>query len=411
MLMPQLYLFNPGHEMEILCGKSHYTPPYTVQKMSSDLELLPIWYGGAGSFTLVRNQKASQFISSLPKEFRSSLSSPMILNLMMKELYRRKKLGEKPKLPPLTASIWGVSPRSIDAFKELKQAGMSIEIPEWKEEYMLLTRRQNSAVCLELLQKNMPITPSLKIPEFFSDIEELEKYIAENTPPYVLKTPFSSSGRGLYWIEDNKPDSRALSWLNGALKKQGAVSIEPALNRVFDFAVEFYSDGNGDIKYSGLSIFETQPQGQFVGCMLGTQEMLLQRLNEFISPEDYMFLVEQICLVLKEVIGSSYCGYMGVDMFIYKTADGNYAVHPFVELNLRYTMGLVAMQLSQQFIHPESQGMLRTVSYVYNAYREHERMQTEAPLVLEGALIRSGYLSLCPVGPDTRHMAIIDVFG
>ena len=409
--MPQLHLFNPGHEMEILCGKSHYTPPYTVQKMSADLELLPIWYGGAGSYTLVRNQKSSQFLFSLPKEFRSSLSSPMILNLMMKELYRRKKMGEAPNLPPLTANIWGMSPRSIDTFNELKQAGMNIEVPEWKEEYAHLTKRQTSALCLERLQKNMPITPSIEIPEFFSEIEEIGNYVAKNTPPYVIKTPYSSSGRGLYWVEDNKLDSRAISWLNGALKKQGTVGIEPVLDKVLDFAAEFYSDGNGDVKYTGLSIFETQPQGQFVGCLLGTQEQLLKRLSEFISPEDFAFLTEQICLVLKDVVGSSYCGFMGVDMLIYKTADGNYAVHPFVELNLRYTMGLVAMQLSSQFIHPESQGMLSTVSYIYNAFQEHQRMQAESPLVIEGGLIRSGYLSLCPVGPDTRYMAVVNILG
>ena len=408
--MPRLHLFNPGHEMEILCGKSHYTPPYTVQKMSSDLELLPVWYGGAGSYTLVRNLKSSQFISLLPKDFRSSLSSPMILNLMMKELFRRKKMGEKPKLPPLIADIWGISPRSIDIFKELQQAGMEVEIPEWKEEYALLTKRQTSAICLENLQKNIPITPYIKIPEFFSDIEELKRYAAENTPPYVIKTPFSSSGRGLYWLEENTLDNRAISWINGALKKQGDVSIEPVLNKVLDFAAEFYSDGNGEIKYEGLSIFETQLQGQFSGCMLGTQEILLQRLNEFISPEDYLFLVEQISIVLKDVIGSSYCGFMGVDMFIYKTSDGNYAVHPFVELNLRYTMGLVAMQLSNRFIHPESKGMFRVVTYVYNAYKEHQNMQAESPLVIEDGMIRSGYLSLCPVGPDTRYMAVVNVF-
>jgi len=408
--MPNLYLFNPGHEMEILCGKSHYTPPYSVQKMTTDLEMLPVWYGGAGSFTLVRNPKASQFIASLPKAFRPSLSSPMILNLMMKELYRRKKLGEKPKLPPLNASIWGVSPRSIDAYKELKQAGMNIEIPEWKDDYIQLTNRQTSAVCLERLQTLFPLTPSIQIPVFLSELKEVEEYIANHTPPFVIKTPFSSSGRGLYWIDDNKIDARALSWLNGTFKKQGMVSIEPALNRVFDFAAEFYSDGNGKIQYEGLSIFETQPQGQFVGCMLGTQEMLLQQLNEYISPDDFLFLVQQIGLVLKEQLGNAYCGYMGVDMFIYKTDDGNYAVHPFVELNLRYTIGLAAMQLSRQFIHPKSQGMLRTVAYMYNALQEHQRMQAEAPLVLEDGLIRSGYQTLCPVGQDTRYMAIINVF-
>ena len=407
--MPQLYLFNPGHEMEILCGKSHYTPPYTVQKMSTDLELLPIWYGGAGSYTLVRDFKASHFISSLPKEFRPSLSSPMILTLMMKELYKRKIKGEKPKLLPVTANIWGISPRSIDTFKELLNAGMDITIPEWKEEYILLTKRQTSAMCLESLQKKIPVTPYVKIPEFFTDICSIENFVANNAPPFVIKTPFSSSGRGLHWIEGNKLESRDISWINGGLKKQGAVSIEPALNKVLDFAVEFYSDGNGDVKYVGLSLFETQSQGQFVGSLLGSQEKLYQRLNEFISPDDYMFLVEHICDILKEVVGNSYCGFMGVDMFIYKTEDGNYAVHPFVELNLRYTMGLVAKQISEQFIHPESHGMLRTISYVYNAFREHQRMQSESPLVIEQGLIRSGYMSLCPVGPDTRYMAVINI--
>ena len=409
--MQQLYLFNPGHEMEILCGKSHYTPPYSVQKMSTDLEMFPVWYGGAGSFTLVRNPKASQFIASLPKTLRSSLSSPMILNLMMKELFRRKKLGEKPKLPPLNANIWGISPRSIDAFKELKQAGMSIEIPAWKEEYVELTNRRTSTKCLEKLQNTIPITPQIKLPEFYSDLKKLEDYIVKNTPPYLIKTPFSSSGRGLYWVDENKLDTRGISWVSSALKKQGLLSIEPALNRIFDFAAEFYSDGKGNVQHLGLSIFETHSQGQFVGCMLGTQDMLLQRLNEYISPEDYLFLVEQIGHVLCEVIGHTYCGYLGVDLFIYHTEDGDYAVHPFVELNLRYTIGLAAMQISRQFIHPMSQGMLRTVTYVYNAFGEHQRMRADSPLVLEDNLIRSGYLSLCPVGPDTRYLAIIDVFG
>jgi hypothetical protein len=408
--MSQLHLFNPGNEMEILCSKSYYTPPYTVQKMGADLELLPIWYGGAGNFTLVRNPISTQFVASLPKEFRPYLSSPMILNLMMKELFKRKKVGEKPKLPPLSSSFWGISPRSIATFNELKQAGMDLEVPEWKEEYTTLTGRQTAAGCLKRLQEIFPITPAVKIPEFFSDIDKLKEYISESKPPLLIKTPFSSSGRGLYWLSENQLDHRAVSWINGALKKQGAISIEPVLDKNLDFAVEFYSDGQGNVKYAGLSIFETQAQGQFVGCMLGAQELLLQCLNEFISPEDYMYLVEQVRLVLQETLGSSYTGFMGVDMMIYKTDEGNYAIHPFVELNLRYTIGLVALQFSRQFIHPGSQGLLRIVYYIYDALKEHQRMQNASPLSVENGRIRSGYLSLCPVGSDTHYMATVDIF-
>jgi hypothetical protein len=378
--------------------------------MAVDLELLPVWYAGPGSFTLVRNVRSSYFLSALPKEFHPHISSPMILSLMMKELYRRKKFGEKPNLPPITASSWGVSPRSIAMFNELKQAGMTIEIPEWKDEYVKLTRRQTAAECLKRLQDNVPITPVIKIPEFFSDIDSLKKFAADNKPPFVVKTPFSSSGRGLYWLNDRELDSRAVSWINGALKKQGTVSIEPALDKILDFAIEFYSDGQGEVKYAGLSVFETQAQGQFIGCMLGTQDLLLQRLNEFISPEDYSFLVEQVRLVLQEAAGKSYTGFMGVDMMIYKTEDGDYAVHPFVELNLRYTMGLVAMQFCRKFLHPRSQGLLRIIYYVSDAHKEHQRMAEASPLIVEHGKIRSGYMSLCPVGPDTHYMATVDVF-
>jgi hypothetical protein len=407
--MPELHLFNPGHEMEILYSKSHYTLPCTVQRMTSDLELLPIWYAGPGTFTLVRNNRASQFIASLPKEFKQNFSSPMILNPMMKELYKRKKLGMKSNLPPIEAVGWGLSPRCISIFNELKQAGLDIAIPEWNEELTALTKRQTGAIALEKLQEIFPVTPKIAIPQFFSDIESVEEYVKKNTPPYVIKTPLSSSGRGLYWLYENELDKRATGWINGALKKQEAVSIEPALTKVLDFAAEFYADGTGEIEYAGLSIFETQ-RGQFIGCMLGSQDILMNQLSEYISREDFMLLVEHVRLVLKGICGATYKGYMGVDMMIYKTSDGHYGIHPFVELNLRYTIGVAAMQISRQFIHPASKGMLRIVYYVYDAYKEHKRMFESSPIVIEKDKISSGYLSLCPVNRDTHYLAIVDVF-
>jgi hypothetical protein len=377
--------------------------------MSAELEMLPVWYAGAGTFTLVRNHRATQFIASLPKEFRPDLSSPMILNLMMKDLYRRKKAGIKPNLPHLQAVCWGISPRSISVFHELQQSGMEIDIPEWKDELADLTKRQTSAEAMKKLLEIFPINPAPEVPQFFSDIESIEGYLKEHQPPYVLKTPFSSSGRGLFWLNENTLDTRATSWINGALKKQLAVGIEPALDKVFDFATEFYADGSGEISYAGASVFETQ-QGQFVGCMIGSQDSLMKRINEYISTEDYFFLVEQVRIVLKEIIGTKYKGFMGVDMMIYNTPDGNYAVHPFVELNLRYTIGLAAMQFSRLFVHPASQGMLRIVYYVYDAYKEHQKMMEASPVMIENGRIRSGYYSLCPINKDTHYMAIIDVF-
>ena len=48
--------------------------------------------------------------------------------------------------------------------------------------------------------------------------------------------------------------------------------------------------------------------------------------------------------VLRGYIGGRYTGVMGVDMMLVRTADG-WALHPCVELNLRRTMGMVALGL------------------------------------------------------------------
>ena len=407
--MAHLFLFNPGHEMEMLCGASHYTPPYTVQCMVNDLEMLPIWYGGGGNFVLVHNIKASDFMSSLPSEFRRSFSSPMILSLMMKDLFKRKKTGEKPRLPQLKGVAWGVSQRSSSTFMELKEAGLDLSVTEWKSEYINLTSRQTSAQCLKKLQERFQITPAVAVPRFFEDIESIKRFVSSDTIPYIIKTPFSSSGRGLYWLDDNNIDKRAEAWIGSALRKQDMVSVEPALDNVFDFASEFYSDGKGEVKYVGLSIFKTHSKGRFDGCMLGSQTRLQSLLNEYILQDDYNVLVEQIRTILQEEISHSYEGYMGVDMFIYNTKEGKYAVHPFVELNLRYTMGLAAMQISRQFIHPDAQGIFKIKYHVYDAIKEHIRMTNECPLVIEEGKIRSGYMSLCPVEATTHYMATIEI--
>ena len=72
--------------------------------------------------------------------------------------------------------------------------------------------------------------------------------------PFVLKTPYSSSGRGLLWVEKRKPDTKTKNWIEGAFNKQGMISIESGLDKVQDFAMEFYSDGQGTVRYEGFSI-------------------------------------------------------------------------------------------------------------------------------------------------------------
>lgn len=60
-------------------------------------------------------------------------------------------------------------------------------------------------------------------------VREVEKYLILQNAPFILKTPYSSSGRGLLWLPERKLTTKDRTWIEGALNKQGCVSIECAL--------------------------------------------------------------------------------------------------------------------------------------------------------------------------------------
>ena len=83
-----------------------------------------------------------------------------------------------------------------------------------------------------------------------------------------MKTPFSSSGRGLYWLTTRKLLAKDKLWIEGAIKKQGKISIESGLNRFQDLAMEFYSDGEGHLQFEAYSFFGTSSRGAYRGNAL-----------------------------------------------------------------------------------------------------------------------------------------------
>lgn len=388
-----LHLFNPGHETAIASGVRNYTPDAVVQKMMSDLSLLPLWYGNEGDYVLTSEvETARRFIESLPPDLQPSLHP-----VSDKEICRLTV--------SLDASPWGLSPHSLHLFEKLQKRGAPLSIPAWKEIYRTLTHRRAAAYGLRETLRRLPGPPSISIPCFYETGAAVKTHIETHSPPFLLKTPFSCSGQGVYPIMDITADTKAMQWIEGALRRQGAVSIEPMLEKVCDFAMEFYADGAKGITYEGLSVFQTQTKGAFSGGRLGRPNILQEYLTTYIPAETLTAVREAVTLTLKEILGNVYRGYLGVDMLIFRHNEG-YAVHPFIEMNLRYTMGLVACELSRRLIHPASQGRFM-ISYEKKgaALRTDGLLRQQYPLQLSDGRIRSGYFSLCPVTAETSYRA------
>lgn len=399
--MIQIHYFNPGHETAVLHGQENYTPTASVQRMMRELTLLPAWYAASDDYVLAEEIVAPRFFSHQPKEFRPF---PSIIS--------RKDLGRKmTALPEMNAAPWGISPHSLGVFNNicLKNAHFKLHVPTWKEEFFRLTGRKTAAECLEKMQELLPDLSIPFPPKFCTRLRDVEKYQMLCNAPFVLKTPYSSSGRGLHWLEKRTLTEKDKAWINGAISKQNTVSIECGLNKELDFAVEFYSDGQGNVRYEGLSFFATEDKGAYAGNLLESQVTMKNQLTQLVGADYFERIQKAVLQILQNVYGPIYTGYLGVDMLIYKDRKGDYAIHPFIEINMRYTMGMVALQLFRKYIAPSVVGDFR-VSYdgqTGEAYHNHCFMKETYPLKMENGKITEGYLSLCPVTKETRYRAYI----
>lgn len=399
--MPRIHYFNPGHETAVLLGTLNYTAPMNVRKMQKDLALLPVWYAEKDDLVYLEDSMVpSSYFSYLPLEIQPA-PTPVTMAALAKNAS---------SLPPLEATPWGLSPHSLHLFEQLRDKTKArLSVPTWKEDYFRLTGRQTAAECLKKLQALLPGLPIPTAPCFCTDIREVERQMLSYEAPLLLKTPYSSSGRGLLWLEKQMLDTKARNWIAGAFNKQGAISVESGLDKVQDFAMEFYSDGQGNVRYEGLSVFNTEERGSYTGNILEEQSTMLARITRFTGEEIYSRIREAVRIVLQEVYGSIYAGYIGVDMLVYKQRDGSFAIHPCVEINMRYTMGMVALRLYRNYVAPGASGDYR-VSYEKEAGEalDKHRFMTEAyPLRIENGKIRGGYLSLCPVSEETRYRAYL----
>ena len=392
----KIHWFNPGHENAVWTDNPYYTPPASVCRMMADLAILPVWYGNDSNHVIINEAtEASRFLLSLPTCLRPSAIPVPPSELNISE--------------PVEATPWGLSPQSIRFFETLRAQNENIIVPQWKEKYKELTGRQTALACLSKIRTLLPdMFDAIALPRFCSTTDEIRQFMAEFPPPYMLKTPYSCSGRGLHRILTRDLDAEDSRWIKGAFRKQGVVSIERALDKVCDFAMEFESDGNGHITFKGLAVFNTLSKGAYHGNLLGNQVVLAKHLATFIPMAHLRTVQKAMTTILAQKIGYDYQGYLGVDMLAYRQ-DNVYAIHPLIEINLRNTMGLVALQISNRLIHPTSRGQLIITFHKEKnkTYHFHLQMQANHPLQLSDSKIQSGYLSLCPVTPETQYLAYI----
>ncbi|GHT09660.1 hypothetical protein FACS189426_08620 [Bacteroidia bacterium] len=368
-----IHYFNPGHETAVLNGSKFYRPAIPVLKMQADLASLPAWYAAPDDYVLLSNQ-------AIPQEARNE-----------------------------QVALWGISPQSIHFFEKLnKQYDLQLKIPEWKEEYRFLGSRFASQQALARLMDAIPEIENDILPQFFSDMDEIEKCLMQSQEKQLLKSPYSSSGRGLVWLPPGELARSERQIISGMLKKQSRVSIEKALDKQLDFSMHFENTPEGETKFIGYSIFQTNAKGAYEKSFLANQNALEKQISAFIDKDLLRIVQNTINKILNDLYSTNYTGNIGVDMLVY-LSGGQYKLNPCVEINMRKSMGYLAVRLFENYLHPDVHGEF-FVEYHPDSkalYQKHLELQQQYPLVFENGLIKSGYQNLCPVTETSNYHAFI----
>ena len=242
---------------------------------------------------------------------------------------------------------WGWDRAVADVFGELSP---------WNAEQTEAIRKASSRVFFteEILPGLADIDSSvLGVSYVISSLEELAPLLAsvnsEGNYKYVVKAPWSSSGRGVRYVDIHTADyeqTNITGWIRNVIKAQGAVTVEPFYRKVKDFGLEFTIDKEGVVEYKGLSLFETV-NGQYVGNILDSEDNKLEMLSRYVSVELLGKIISRLQSVVSSKLKGVYHGPFGVDMMVVSNEAGYGFRVAFAELNLRRTMGHVALSLSK----------------------------------------------------------------
>lgn len=325
----KVHLFNPENDLALGLGCENYTPPPHAAAIHSAGALLPLWWAERGDGIIIP-QDAKRDAEELCNE----------LGIEVKLIFDKNNDSVLP-LSDCEAAPWGWS---LDAKRQFLRAGVSIGLPSNEEISKIrdLSHRKSSLKILQNLNQNLG--ENFPLPQVYTDARKVMEF-AKEFPGAFVKSPWSGSGRGVFCAL-NLPHDALLRRAEGIIHRQGSVIVEKGLDKVLDFAALFYSDRK-NVSFQGFSIFRAEERGMYSGNFVAPQTRLTEILGNYIDTRHLALIIKELEEILTHLISQSYMGYLGVDMMIYRE-DGIYRLMPCVELNLRMTMGVVAMKIAER---------------------------------------------------------------
>ena len=332
--MRRVFLFNPENDIALGSGMPRLTPPRQAALLHRAGSMLPFWLGAGEDSVVVGNadlRAAEVWREELRARYGVEGPCP-VADL--------RTIGEA-RLSP-----WGWS---LDAVSQFERLGIDRARMASVEETVGIRRglshRRSSLEFLRLWRQRGNYLP-YAMPLEAKSVTEVEELVREWGGAFV-KSPWSSSGRGVFPVSLSTL-AVSLPRVEGVIRRQGSVMVEPELPRLQDFAMLFDYAG-GEARFGGYSLFFNSTATNYGGNYVGSDDMIVARLAQWLPRRDVEQARSEAQAILRLVLGNGYEGPLGVDMMVCGDCGGDCWIAPCVEINLRYTMGFVARGVWSKF--------------------------------------------------------------
>jgi hypothetical protein len=211
---------------------------------------------------------------------------------------------------------------------------------------------------------------------------------------FTLKPRFGCSGRGRVAGSDGAADTEELRGALPRLAQRGGALLEPWCDRSEDLSASLWLGDDGELLLLGTTRQWLAPSGLYLG-----QRGTLDTKGRVTSgSERDETLREAAAAVARAAARCGFRGPCGVDAFAYRTAAGEERFRPVVELNARFTMGILAigwarrsLAKAREAFHPHA-GQRLHFHFGLDAPRagwpESDASLLVLPLASDGAAVR-----------------------
>jgi hypothetical protein len=389
---PNVFVFNPFAEAHMAHGRS-FTPVKHQTMLANDLANLPQFLCRPDDIVLLAKRPSVGFLSALKQ---AGFPPPEFVELREGRIDPASSLCQR-KIGSLRPWAWGpdslelleplfarVTGEARTASRRFNDGIARLYSKAWSADFLrtmlACSRRGEEAhsrrVGSQSLLTSAP-TESWLCTEHEAGVVvdtlegALEAIVAIRRRGHhrvVAKEAHGLAGHNAIRLWEPEVLAAQRQWLAHAVQNGRQLVIEPWLERELDFSVQLEM-GPRSLKLCGYTGLINDYKGQFQANWaaayydrrLPANVAALFREPADISGRLQRLYGEIFSLLEAELQRAGYVGPVGIDAFVYRTPQGGSRLKPVVEINPRYTMGRLTVELMKRTC-PGSCGLFRLVS-------------------------------------------------